>query len=776
MKFHPIKNNQAPHGYINIAPGKPAHASSTYSPGFNAAKAVDGIIETAWGSTVTNTPQWLYIDLTEKTSIGGLALTWVPQFHATDFMIYISNDAKTWTMVYQKVKGTGGTEQLFGKGTCRYIGIYLTKKPNIAYGISELAIYREDAQYFENHRILNDTINTTISFTDVKSAGDNLIVKTDDHLRVYDPAHTLLSTITIPGTFHDYTIDGHYLYYTSADGITVIDMQTASHPQIINQIPLANSTNIIVNKSIAYVSHGTNRISAVDIRNMHNQPILNTIAEDNSIKEMCLAGNKLAVLIGASGYRINVYDVTTPDALLFYAVLSMNEQVQTITMDTDIIYTATHNDTPRHYLSAVDKITISDANNIIIERLHTLTGMEYILDLKRDGRYLYATYAEKTLSPYYLLGIIDTTNPAQKVAETIIPGEAFGFAITPRNAYVACGKRGLTVIDKTTPAALTINDPIPAFGDTKDIIMYGDYAITVSDDGIHIINTAMIQAPVYTSSILPGKSTMNYTAAAINDHYLYITRSDKLESGTYYDDLLIYDLTDITRPVLVNTMSLAELVIDETPHHIMIDDNRLFIYEWDGYKSHIISAYTITNGSTPQPTGIIGEWETDIIKAFDIQGNYAYVTGLLPNGTKPHLWIYDLTGTGELQKVGTLEFPPVTGLDDRFTITVNGTEAYIGCNGEQNTLYVADITDAATPRHTATITMPADINDIAVAGRYTYVANDSAGITIMNLTDPHSPLFLKTIDTPGTAVNLVVENDLVYAADYDRGLVIIGDR
>ena len=47
----------------NIAQGKPAYGSSTYSSQYPASQAVDGLTSTGWGSGTMTNAQWIYVDL-----------------------------------------------------------------------------------------------------------------------------------------------------------------------------------------------------------------------------------------------------------------------------------------------------------------------------------------------------------------------------------------------------------------------------------------------------------------------------------------------------------------------------------------------------------------------------------------------------------------------------------------------------------------------------------------------------------------------------------------
>lgn len=125
----------------NIAVGKKVVASSEFSADFPVVNTVDGNPATVWGSSDANASDWIYIDLGAPTAIEGIGLDWYGAFYAKGYKIAISNNAKDWTFVYEKKNGTGGLEEVFGKGTVRYIGFLFTNKNKLAYALKELKVY-----------------------------------------------------------------------------------------------------------------------------------------------------------------------------------------------------------------------------------------------------------------------------------------------------------------------------------------------------------------------------------------------------------------------------------------------------------------------------------------------------------------------------------------------------------------------------------------------------------------------------------------------------------
>ncbi len=68
---------------------------------------------------------------------------------------------------------------------------------------------------------------------------------------------------------------------------------------------------------------------------------------------------------------------------------------------------------------------------------------------------------------------------------------------------------------------------------------------------------------------------------------------------------------------------------------------------------------------------------------------------------------------------------------------------------------------------------PANARTVQVIGTTAYVACDTSGLQIIDISTPSSPTLIGASDTPGTAVGAYVVGTTAYIADYDQGLRII---
>ena len=68
---------------------------------------------------------------------------------------------------------------------------------------------------------------------------------------------------------------------------------------------------------------------------------------------------------------------------------------------------------------------------------------------------------------------------------------------------------------------------------------------------------------------------------------------------------------------------------------------------------------------------------------------------------------------------------------------MSGDYAYFGSG---MALMVADVSDAAAPQVVGEIVLPGVIFNVAVSGSYAYVADDDAGLRVIDVSTPASPI------------------------------------
>lgn len=112
---------------------------------------------------------------------------------------------------------------------------------------------------------------------------------------------------------------------------------------------------------------------------------------------------------------------------------------------------------------------------------------------------------------------------------------------------------------------------------------------------------------------------------------------------------------------------------------------------------------------------------------------------------------------------------PVAG--NTYAIDVNNSFVYLGV-GQQ--LAIFNVTNPVNPVLTGTVEDLGDsVQDVQVMGDLAFVAAGTAGLHIIDVSDPRQPFIISSYDTPGFANSLFVLDDYVYLAAGGAGLLII---
>jgi hypothetical protein len=151
------------------------------------------------------------------------------------------------------------------------------------------------------------------------------------------------------------------------------------------------------------------------------------------------------------------------------------------------------------------------------------------------------------------------------------------------------------------------------------------------------------------------------------------------------------------------------------------------------------------------------------VQAVALQGNYAYV------GVGSRLVVLDISDPAHPTAVGQSGVMP----DIVQNVVVSGTLAYIA-DGDLGGLRIINIANPTAPTEVGFYDTPGEARDVAVAGRYAYVADGGDGLRVIDVSNPNAPIetgFYNPSheDFEGVAVS----GTYAYIATYNSGLYVI---
>lgn len=319
------------------------------------------------------------------------------------------------------------------------------------------------------------------------------------------------------------------------------------------------------------------------------------------------------------------------------------------------------------------------------------------------------------------------------------PWSAFGVTVAGDYAYVAAKENGLRIIDVANPAAPREIGFYNTPGTAVKVYIMGHYALVADGpSGVRIIDVGDPSRPQEIAHIDPVEG--GSTDVVVSGNYAYI-------SGW---GLKIVDISNPTQPTEIGFISLG------------------FASDLAVIGNHLIMAggsYTkIVDIADPTAPQEVGNWpEFEVTMDVAAIGNLVYLIDAYG-----FLEVIDISNPAAPEEIGFLGWwdSGATGL------ALAGDYAYIS-SGELSGggLRVISISNTTAMTMVAFYPTPTYPNDVAAVNGYLYVANNDAGLLILEHSDPTSSFIDLSIDSI-EPIQVSEGQDLVHNKDMAVKVVI----
>lgn len=315
-----------------------------------------------------------------------------------------------------------------------------------------------------------------------------------------------------------------------------------------------------------------------------------------------------------------------------------------------------------------------------------------------------------------------------------------GLDVYQNYVYVANGSDGLQVVDVTDPAApVIVGNWDGSLSIVSDVIVYrqyGPFLCVVGTGGLRILDISVPTSPVEVGSL--NMSIDWYGGMAIDYAALYIA------NGSI--GLSIVSLVDVTAPMLLNTVPTNGVAGD-----VVLSGSTAYVA--NGTAG--VAAVYVSNPATASVS-----WAVDTpgsARDLTLLGSY-----LLVADDASGLTVVDKRdGLQALHR--TLDGPGSTS-----AIAIKGSCALLAA-GEHG-IQVADITSYTGIGHLPTEQASA----VCVRGNYAYVGDYSAGLKVVDISEPSRPVVVGSVAREAWEASYVtVADDYLYWADFSDGLLIV---
>jgi len=321
-------------------------------------------------------------------------------------------------------------------------------------------------------------------------------------------------------------------------------------------------------------------------------------------------------------------------------------------------------------------------------------------------------------------------------------------AVADGVAYLAYRGRGIYVLNVSDPYNIEYITRWDNGGSAYDVQIVGDYAhIADYADGYEIINIANPASPSFVSNTFNGTDYKN--EICVNDTLAFVSLSSH--------GVDIYDITNLASPVKIGYYSNGGVVFD-----IVIKDEYAYLATGS-------NGLYVLDVSTPSSPIVVDIFDAPTVNTFGMcfEGNYLY-TADITFGLK----IYDISNPTDIQSVAN------------FTMSTTNTRKPFYSD---NKIHIAgysmicaiDVSTPSAPFSLAVYNFGDAVNDVAVVGNFAYLACETEGLVVLDISDLGNPQKIGWLGNPTILEASCVEvvDDLCFVGDssFDLKIVNISD-
>jgi len=291
----------------------------------------------------------------------------------------------------------------------------------------------------------------------------------------------------------------------------------------------------------------------------------------------------------------------------------------------------------------------------------------------------------------------------------------------------------LYILDANNPYLSTLS--VTNTSGVRDIVVVDNLGYLVNGDGLYILDVNDPSNP-QTLSFLDTEVWTYKVARA--SHLAYIA------AGA--DGLRVIDVSNPAVPVEIGSFDTFSATWDA----VIDGDLAYLVGEEDGLL--------IVDLSDPNDTFLVGSYDSPgIARDVKVRDGLAYIADW--NGG---FRIIDVSNPAAPVHVGALE------TIDAWRLDLTGNYAYVtdGIPNQPDWLHVIDISDPVNPVEVSAMVTPGTVWEVVVSGDYVFLANDTAGVRVVDVSDPTQPFFAGFYDAPDVW-DLCIQGSYAYLASTD---------
>jgi hypothetical protein len=349
------------------------------------------------------------------------------------------------------------------------------------------------------------------------------------------------------------------------------------------------------------------------------------------------------------------------------------------------------------------------------------SSFAYATNVAVFGDYVYVTELEMEDGWLSVFDISDPSSPTPVGQVQLWNSHAV--VISGNYAYVADDTRGLKVVDISDPTAPSVVGNYDTAGQAFGVDVSGDYVYLMKQDSLMVIDVSDPAAPSLAGGYVTPGLAVDVT---VEGDYAYV--ADRAAGVT---------VVDISNPAAPGYA--GNYVTADWAREIAISGN----YAYVACRDAGLQVLNITDPTNPS---LAGSYDTPGTAAgIVVSGDMAYLTD-----GEYGLMAIDISNPASPVLADSIGYGTMC---DAKKVAVCGEYAYVtdyhGGFTPFGAIKAVHIADHVPPIPAGGCSTPGQGYDVAVSGNYAFMADDSYGLTVVDISDPGSPSHVVTTGSSG---------------------------
>lgn len=498
------------------------------------------------------------------------------------------------------------------------------------------------------------------------------------------------------------------------------DINDPAHPLLAGNCALpGNPSDVAVSGNYAYVAAGGAGLQVVDLD--WNAIVGETVGVNEQAVAVAVSGSLVVIVDGGS--NLYVVDVSVPTAPTIVGHVVLAGEAQDVVIDTSSAYVACGSEG----LQVVD-LSVPASPQVIS-----------VFDTPGTARRITVDHGLACLADgsggLQLFDVSDPVEPRPR-GTLAVAGGAVAVTLDQGRLFVVTGNIELLAVDASDPFSPSVIGSTALPNVALELAVSGDFVYVADTNALQVyLAASVINSP--PSAVMVTELPEAASALCWADAYVY--------AATGAQGLQILDATDPLHATVVSVIAAQDQV-----HDVAVADQHAFVA--DGAAG--LRIFEVATPASPQTAGSVDT--PDIAMGVCLSGDLAYVAD-----SGSGLQVIDIADTAHPAIVGALDTP---GIVRCVAVSADGAYAFIGDN---NYVRVIDVTNPALPIYRVRVNVTGTATEIVVNGSYLYVAAGTAGVKVIDVTSPLSPVVITTVaPIPWTSVeHISIGGPTLYVSD-----------